>query len=180
MSREILAFGLCAGLSFLATVVAWLVPASPGGPPLMVAVSLTGLIAIFTSAMIYVDTRRQFWNPQLVLGKFYGTMLLLGTAGTVTFAAWLGANSLARTLSLVVLVIQAVLLFWEMSGWAPKYLPPSIVRDMRGRLQDKMMFGSDYPSIPYPRLFKEWEELGFSDAFLEKFYHGNAERVLGL
>jgi predicted TIM-barrel fold metal-dependent hydrolase len=29
-------------------------------------------------------------------------------------------------------------------------------------------------------LFKEWEELGFSDDFLEKFYHGNAERILGL
>ena len=70
--------------------------------------------------------------------------------------------------------------FWEMSGWAPKYLPPSLVRDMRSRLQDKMMFGSDYPSIPYERLFKEWDELGFSDAFLEKFYHGNAERILGL
>ena len=70
--------------------------------------------------------------------------------------------------------------FWEMSGWAPKYLPPSLVRDMRGRLQDKMMFGSDYPSIPYERLFKEWDELGFTDAFLEKFYHGNAERILGL
>ena len=39
--------------------------------------------------------------------------------------------------------------YWEMSGWAPKYLPPALVRDMRGRLQDKMMFGSDYPSIPY-------------------------------
>ena len=51
---------------------------------------------------------------------------------------------------------------------------------MRGRLQDKMMFGSDYPSIPYARLFKEWEELGFSDAFLEKFYARNAERILGL
>ncbi len=70
--------------------------------------------------------------------------------------------------------------YWEMSGWAPKYLPPQIIRDMRGRLQDKMMFGSDYPSIPYPRLLKEWIELGFSDDFLEKFFHGNAERVLGL
>jgi len=70
--------------------------------------------------------------------------------------------------------------FWEMSGWAPKYLPPSLVRDMRGRLQDKMMFGSDYPSIPYERLFKEWDELNLPDAFLEKFYHGNAERILGL
>jgi predicted TIM-barrel fold metal-dependent hydrolase len=70
--------------------------------------------------------------------------------------------------------------YWEMSGWAPKYLPASLVRDMRGRLQDKMMFGSDYPSIPYPRLFKEWDELGLGDAFQEKFFHGNAERVLGL
>jgi predicted TIM-barrel fold metal-dependent hydrolase len=70
--------------------------------------------------------------------------------------------------------------YWEMSGWAPKYLPASIIRDMRGRLQDKMMFGSDYPSIPYPRLFDEWNGLGFKPDFLEKFFHGNAERVLGL
>lgn len=70
--------------------------------------------------------------------------------------------------------------YWEMSGWAPKYLPASIIRDMRGRLQDKMMFGSDYPSIPYPRLFDEWNRLGFKPDFLENFFHGTAERVLGL
>lgn len=70
--------------------------------------------------------------------------------------------------------------YWEMSGWAPKYLPPALVRDMRSRLQDKVMFGSDYPSIPYDRLFQEWDSLDLSPAFLEKFYAGNAERVLGL
>jgi hypothetical protein len=70
--------------------------------------------------------------------------------------------------------------YWEMSGWAPKYLPESIIRDMRSRLRDKMMFGSDYPSIPYPRLLKEWWELGFKDEFLENFFHGNATRILGL
>jgi predicted TIM-barrel fold metal-dependent hydrolase len=70
--------------------------------------------------------------------------------------------------------------YWEMSGWAPKYLPPSLVRDMRGRLQDKIMFGSDYPSIAYDRLFREWESLDLPAAFLEKFYARNAERVLGL
>jgi predicted TIM-barrel fold metal-dependent hydrolase len=69
--------------------------------------------------------------------------------------------------------------YWEMSGWAPKYLPPSLVRDMRGRLQDKMMFGSDYPSIPYPRPIQGMGELGLSDAFLQKFYHGNAGAFLG-
>lgn len=70
--------------------------------------------------------------------------------------------------------------YWELSGWAPKYFPASVKRDARGRLQDKVMFGSDYPSIPYERLFREWHELGYSDAILEKIFHLNAERILGL
>lgn len=69
---------------------------------------------------------------------------------------------------------------WELSGWAPKYFPDSLKRDIRGRLQDKIMFGSDYPSIPYERLFREWEELGYSEELMEKIFHRNAERILGL
>ena len=69
---------------------------------------------------------------------------------------------------------------WELSGWAPKYFPEALKRDIKGRLKDKIMFGSDYPSIPYDRLFKEWNELGYSDHFMEKIFHGNAERILGL
>jgi predicted TIM-barrel fold metal-dependent hydrolase len=42
------------------------------------------------------------------------------------------------------------------------------------------MFGSDYPSIPYERIFKEWRELGYPDELMEKIFHGNAERILGL
>ena len=42
------------------------------------------------------------------------------------------------------------------------------------------MFGSDYPSLPYERILREWEELGYADAVLEKVFHANAERVLGL
>jgi predicted TIM-barrel fold metal-dependent hydrolase len=70
--------------------------------------------------------------------------------------------------------------FWEMSGWAPKYLPEQLKIDMRTRLQDKVMFGSDYPSIPYGRLFKEWRELGYPDQIMGKIFHQNAERILGL
>jgi uncharacterized protein len=70
--------------------------------------------------------------------------------------------------------------YWEMSGWAPKYFPASLKVDMRGRLQDKIMFGSDYPSMPYARILREWQELGYADAIMEKIYHQNAERVLGL
>ena len=30
------------------------------------------------------------------------------------------------------------------------------------------MFGSDYLSIPYERLFREWDDLGLPDAVQEK------------
>jgi hypothetical protein len=70
--------------------------------------------------------------------------------------------------------------YWEMSGWAPKYFPGNIKVDMRGRLQDKVMFGSDYPSMAYERILREWGELGYQDEITEKIFHRNAERVLGL
>jgi uncharacterized protein len=70
--------------------------------------------------------------------------------------------------------------FWELSGWAPKYFPAQLKVDIRSRLKDKVMFGSDYPSLPYERIFREWDELGYSDEIKEKIFHANAERVLGL
>lgn len=70
--------------------------------------------------------------------------------------------------------------YWELSGWAPKYFPPSLRTDIRGRLRDKIMFGSDHPSMTYARVLREWEELGFDEAVMHRVFHENAERVLGL
>jgi predicted TIM-barrel fold metal-dependent hydrolase len=70
--------------------------------------------------------------------------------------------------------------FWELSGWAPRYFPDQVVRDARGRLRDKVMFGSDYPSLPYERVLREWSELGLPDDVLEQLFAGNAQRILGL
>jgi uncharacterized protein len=70
--------------------------------------------------------------------------------------------------------------YWELSGWAPKYFPESLVRDVRGRLRDKIMFGSDHPSLPYRRILDEWAGLGLKDEVLAQVFAGNAERVLGL
>ena len=70
--------------------------------------------------------------------------------------------------------------YWELSGWAPKYFPPMLRSDIRGRLQDKIMFGTDHPSIPLTRLLSEWDDLGYDDDVLDKVFHANAERVLGL
>lgn len=70
--------------------------------------------------------------------------------------------------------------YWELSGWAPKYFPESLKRDVRGRLKDKIMFGSDYPSLPYERIFREWDELGYTPEIMDKVFHQNAEDILGL
>jgi uncharacterized protein len=70
--------------------------------------------------------------------------------------------------------------YWELSGWAPKHFPPGLQTDVRGRLQDKIMFGTDHPSLPLDRLLQEWDELGFSGEIMHKVFHANAERVLRL
>lgn len=70
--------------------------------------------------------------------------------------------------------------FWEMSGWAPKHFSPQLKVDIRARLQDKVMFGTDHPSLPFDRILREWDELGYSEDIMNKVFHLNAERVLGL
>jgi predicted TIM-barrel fold metal-dependent hydrolase len=70
--------------------------------------------------------------------------------------------------------------FWEMSGWGPEYFPEALKRDIPRRLQDKIMFGSDYPSLTYDRLFDGWSKLGLPDDVAEKVFHQNAGRILGL
>ena len=70
--------------------------------------------------------------------------------------------------------------FWELSGWAPKYFPAQLKVDIRSRLKEKILFGSDYPSLPFERVLREWNDLGYSDEIKERVFHLNAERVLNL
>jgi DMSO reductase anchor subunit len=46
--------------------------------------------------MIYVDTRRPFWNAPMTFGKFFGTTLLLGGGGSFGLAALWPTNSLPQ------------------------------------------------------------------------------------
>ncbi len=68
----------------------------------------------------------------------------------------------------------------ELHGWSPKYFPAELKREINGRLQDRFMFGSDFPWFSYERLFGDWETEGYKPEVLEKVYHQNAKRILGL
>ena len=70
--------------------------------------------------------------------------------------------------------------YWKLSGWAPRYFPPALKKDIASRLRDQIMFGGGYPGLPHQRLLREWDDLGTPGSLMEKIFHGNAEPILGL
>jgi hypothetical protein len=69
--------------------------------------------------------------------------------------------------------------FMDLSGWSPKYIPASIMDEARRRLQDRILFGSDYPFITPQRWMSDFEALeGFSPEVRRKIYYENAARLL--
>jgi predicted TIM-barrel fold metal-dependent hydrolase len=70
--------------------------------------------------------------------------------------------------------------FIELSGWAPKYLPQEVKREIGKRLNSQTLFGSDYPFIPLDRWFSEFEELGLDEDAARRILAGNAAELLGL
>ena len=66
----------------------------------------------------------------------------------------------------------------DLSGWAPKYFPETLKREINGRLQDKFMFGSDYPEIPVSRWLDEFEKERYKPEVIDKVLLKNARRIL--
>jgi uncharacterized protein len=68
----------------------------------------------------------------------------------------------------------------DLSGWSPKYFPPQLVRYANSLLQDKVLFGSDYPVITPDRWLADFEKLDIKPAVRPKILKENAARLLGL
>lgn len=64
---------------------------------------------------------------------------------------------------------------YELHGWSPKYFTPALKKEIGGRLQDRVCFGWDWPTLTLERLEKDWRELGYADEVYEKVFHRNAE-----
>jgi predicted TIM-barrel fold metal-dependent hydrolase len=68
----------------------------------------------------------------------------------------------------------------DISGWGPKYIPAPLRHDMERRLQDKVLFGSDYPGWSAAQCCDEWEMAGFRPGIIEKLFYKNTTRILKL
>ncbi|MEU6844669.1 amidohydrolase family protein [Streptomyces sp. NPDC046716] len=68
----------------------------------------------------------------------------------------------------------------DLSGWSPKYFPPQLVRYANSLLQDKVLFGSDYPVITPDRWLADFAALDIKPEVRPKILKDNAARLLGL
>ncbi len=83
LSREMLGFGLFAAMAsvYVGAEFAGLIGINVSSSirlMLGLLAASTGLVGIFCSVMIYVDTRRAFWSATQTNLKFFGTALILG------------------------------------------------------------------------------------------------------
>lgn len=68
----------------------------------------------------------------------------------------------------------------DISGWAPRYIPLEVVREMAGRLSDQFLFGSDYPFIQPGRCLEGLAALDLPEPVLMKILRENGQRLLQL
>ena len=68
----------------------------------------------------------------------------------------------------------------DLSGWSPKYFPPILVRYINSILQDKMLFGSDWPVITPDRWLSDFAKLDIREEIRPKVLKANARRLLGI
>lgn len=68
----------------------------------------------------------------------------------------------------------------DLSGWSPRYFPPQLVQYANTLLQDRMLFGSDFPLITPDRWLADFERAGFRPEVAPLILKHNAARLLRL
>ncbi|WP_374301174.1 amidohydrolase family protein [Ferrovibrio sp.] len=68
----------------------------------------------------------------------------------------------------------------DTSAYLPKMYPPALLQFMKGYGQDKVLFGTNFPHLPFDRCIKGVESLDLPAEAKAKFLGGNARRVFGL
>ncbi len=121
LSREILAFNIFAGCISAAAGAAampWLGVTVPAFVVecMLSAATVTGVVAVFCSMMIYADTRRPYWSLPQTLAKFLLTGAILGCGLLLLFVVFAGdRTATARWLCVGIMVATVAKLLVECS-----------------------------------------------------------------
>jgi predicted TIM-barrel fold metal-dependent hydrolase len=80
----------------------------------------------------------------------------------------------------IAMAVHKANVYVDLSGWSPKYFPPQLVQEINSRLQDKALFGTDYPFIKPDRWLRDFERLEIKPEVRPKIMIENAKKILGL
>lgn len=70
--------------------------------------------------------------------------------------------------------------YMDLSGWAPKYFPESIIQNANTLVQDKVFFGSDFPMITPERWLSEFAALPIKETVRPKILLHNAAKFMSI
>jgi len=125
-----------------------------------------------TSGLGYCDIK--YSNPELldeVGQRFPGLKMIMAHFGW----PWMDVA--------IAIAMRNPRVFIEVSGWRPKYLPENLLQYLNGPLQDRFLFGTDYPMIKHHQWmddFREYLKPKLKPGVAEKLLRRNAERLLGV
>jgi len=70
--------------------------------------------------------------------------------------------------------------YMDLSGWSPKYFRPILVQYMNSIVQDKCLFGTDYPVLMLDRWESDFATLNLKPEVRQKIMLDNAKKLLKL
>jgi uncharacterized protein len=83
-------------------------------------------------------------------------------------------------MELVAMALHKTNVYIDISGWAPRRIPPELIGELGGRLAGQFVWGSDFPFLAPQRCLDELAGLGLPDEVLAKVLHENAAGILRL
>jgi predicted TIM-barrel fold metal-dependent hydrolase len=70
--------------------------------------------------------------------------------------------------------------FIDTSAYLPRYYPKQLIHYLKTYGKDKVLFGTNYPQLPFEKCAAQARELDLSDEVRAKFLRENARRVFKL
>ncbi len=67
--------------------------------------------------------------------------------------------------------------YFNIAGWSPKYIPEIVIKQMNSILSDKVLFGTDFPLMNYPRVIEELKQLNLKAKTYEKMFYLNPKKL---
>lgn len=133
--------------------------------PALIFVGTTGLGAGLRGGMGIVLDHSHPRHLDLVAARFPELTIIAGRP------AWPWQSEM------IAILLHKANVWYELHGWSPRYLTDELKREIARRLQDRVLFGADYPLLSYDRLRADWTQLGLTEQVMEKVFYRNAERL---